>query len=186
MYSKIVNPQTGRKVLINGRLGRQILKNYVTILIGGFHPDLPTIPEELEEMGSSPTEEELLLEEETLQHESAAAKFDEILASRPIHQRQQVIPDQPIGDFFLHNPRGTPPTTDATAKFDEILQRRATETASGSLSHGLVLHPHVRRGATSSAGGGGGAGGGGSSGNHLSIPSEVHVCDAPQCSILGS
>ena len=35
MYSKIVNPQTGRKVSINGRLGRNILKKYLTVLNGG-------------------------------------------------------------------------------------------------------------------------------------------------------
>ena len=29
MYNKIVNPITGRKVLINGELGRKILKNYI-------------------------------------------------------------------------------------------------------------------------------------------------------------
>lgn len=35
MYSKIVNPKTGRQVSINGRLGRQILKNYLIVLNGG-------------------------------------------------------------------------------------------------------------------------------------------------------
>jgi len=34
-YSKIVNPKTGRKVSINGRIGREILKQYLTVLIGG-------------------------------------------------------------------------------------------------------------------------------------------------------
>ena len=35
MYSKIVNPQTGRKVFINGILGKSILKKYLTVLSGG-------------------------------------------------------------------------------------------------------------------------------------------------------
>ena len=33
MYNKIVNPKTGRKVNINGKIGRKILKNY--LIIGG-------------------------------------------------------------------------------------------------------------------------------------------------------
>ena len=35
MYSKIVNPSTGRKVNISSRLGRKILKNYLQVLKGG-------------------------------------------------------------------------------------------------------------------------------------------------------
>ena len=34
-YSKIVNPKTGRKVSTGGRIGREILKQYLTVLIGG-------------------------------------------------------------------------------------------------------------------------------------------------------
>ena len=34
-YSKIVNPKTGRKVSINGRIGREILKQYLNVLTGG-------------------------------------------------------------------------------------------------------------------------------------------------------
>jgi len=36
MYSTIVNPRTGRRVSITGRLGRQILRKYLTILSGGM------------------------------------------------------------------------------------------------------------------------------------------------------
>ena len=32
MYSKIVNPKTNRKVNINSKLGKNILKNYYSIL----------------------------------------------------------------------------------------------------------------------------------------------------------
>ena len=35
MYSKIVNPATGRKVSITGRLGKTILKKYFNVLNGG-------------------------------------------------------------------------------------------------------------------------------------------------------
>ena len=35
MYSKIVNPLTDRKVSINGKLGRSILRNYLNVLSGG-------------------------------------------------------------------------------------------------------------------------------------------------------
>jgi len=35
MYSKIINPITGRHVLITGKLGKTILKNYLTALRGG-------------------------------------------------------------------------------------------------------------------------------------------------------
>ena len=35
MYSKIVNPKTGRKVNINGSLGKSIIKNYLNFLKGG-------------------------------------------------------------------------------------------------------------------------------------------------------
>ena len=38
MYSKIVNPVTKRKVNINGKLGKKILANYVSILNGGASP----------------------------------------------------------------------------------------------------------------------------------------------------
>ena len=35
MYSKIENPLTGRRVSINGKLGRSILRNYLNVLNGG-------------------------------------------------------------------------------------------------------------------------------------------------------
>lgn len=35
MYSKIINPVTGRKVSIYGKLGKKILKNYLNNIIGG-------------------------------------------------------------------------------------------------------------------------------------------------------
>ena len=35
MYSKIVNPKTGRKVNINGGIGKKVLKNYLYFLKGG-------------------------------------------------------------------------------------------------------------------------------------------------------
>ena len=41
LYSKIVNPVTGRKVLVNSRLGKKILRQYLEILIGGAGPAIP-------------------------------------------------------------------------------------------------------------------------------------------------
>lgn len=35
MYSKITNPLTGRKVSINGKVGKNILRNYINVLVGG-------------------------------------------------------------------------------------------------------------------------------------------------------
>jgi hypothetical protein len=35
MYSKITNPKTGRKVDVNGRLGKNIVRNYLMVLNGG-------------------------------------------------------------------------------------------------------------------------------------------------------
>tara|TARA_B110000211_G_scaffold158151_1_gene179009 strand:+ start:3620 stop:3805 length:186 start_codon:yes stop_codon:yes gene_type:complete len=35
MYTKVVNPKTGRKVAITSRLGKQIIKNYLNYLRGG-------------------------------------------------------------------------------------------------------------------------------------------------------
>ena len=35
MYSKIINPKTGRKVYVKGKLGKQILKNYLLVMRGG-------------------------------------------------------------------------------------------------------------------------------------------------------
>ena len=35
MYSKITNPETGRKIYINGKLGKTILRNYLLVLKGG-------------------------------------------------------------------------------------------------------------------------------------------------------
>ena len=35
MYSKIVNPKTGRKVSVNSRKGKEIIRHYVTHLQGG-------------------------------------------------------------------------------------------------------------------------------------------------------
>ena len=35
MYSKIINPKTGRKVKVTGVLGRKILQNYLNYLNGG-------------------------------------------------------------------------------------------------------------------------------------------------------
>ena len=36
MYSKIINPKTGRKVSVKGRLGQIILRNYMKELSGKF------------------------------------------------------------------------------------------------------------------------------------------------------
>jgi len=38
-YSKIINPKTGRKVSVNGRLGKEILKQYINVLVGGVSPE---------------------------------------------------------------------------------------------------------------------------------------------------
>lgn len=35
MYSKITDPQTGKKISTDSKLGKKILKNYLTILEGG-------------------------------------------------------------------------------------------------------------------------------------------------------
>tara|TARA_B110000208_G_C11743521_1_gene420821 strand:- start:835 stop:1134 length:300 start_codon:yes stop_codon:yes gene_type:complete len=35
MYSKIINPKTGRKVNVNGRLGKSIIRNYIVFVNGG-------------------------------------------------------------------------------------------------------------------------------------------------------
>jgi len=43
MYSKIINPETGRTVNINGRLGKQILRNYVDTLNGGSSSRTPSL-----------------------------------------------------------------------------------------------------------------------------------------------
>ena len=39
MYSKITNPLTGRKVNINSKLGKKVLKNYLLQLKGGSNTD---------------------------------------------------------------------------------------------------------------------------------------------------
>ena len=41
MYSQITNPITGRKVAINGKLGKTILRNYINILMGGVGGQIP-------------------------------------------------------------------------------------------------------------------------------------------------
>jgi len=38
MYSKIANPKTGRMVSVNGKLGQEILRNYLNVLEGGMPP----------------------------------------------------------------------------------------------------------------------------------------------------
>jgi len=40
MYSKIVNPETGRKVSTKGKLGQSILRNYINLLGGKAPPPL--------------------------------------------------------------------------------------------------------------------------------------------------
>ena len=45
MYSKIVNPKTGRKVSITGRLGKTILRNYFNVLNGGSARDATLTPD---------------------------------------------------------------------------------------------------------------------------------------------
>lgn len=39
MYKKIVNPETGRKVSINNKIGKKILSNYINVLRGGKRID---------------------------------------------------------------------------------------------------------------------------------------------------
>jgi len=41
-YSKIINPKTGRKVSITGKLGQNILRNYIAVLRGGSIIGPPT------------------------------------------------------------------------------------------------------------------------------------------------
>jgi len=52
MYSKIVNPKTGRKVSVGGRLGRDILRRYLIVLRGGDGksqtPEEVCVPEKME------------------------------------------------------------------------------------------------------------------------------------------
>ena len=43
MYSKIINPETGRAVNVNGRLGKHILSNYINTLNGGSPPTQPSL-----------------------------------------------------------------------------------------------------------------------------------------------
>jgi hypothetical protein len=40
MYSKIVNPATGRKISINSKKGKAVLKNYINIVSGGGFTNL--------------------------------------------------------------------------------------------------------------------------------------------------
>ncbi len=50
MYSKIVNPKTGRRVSIKSRLGKKILRNYIQSLLymsGGNPPVMPLPPPNL-------------------------------------------------------------------------------------------------------------------------------------------
>ena len=44
MYSKIINPDTGLKVNIGSRLGKTILRNYLSVLSGGADPTPERIP----------------------------------------------------------------------------------------------------------------------------------------------
>ena len=53
MYDKIMNPKTGRKVNINGKLGRQILRNYLDVLQGGARNQLPNFA--IKSLSSLPT-----------------------------------------------------------------------------------------------------------------------------------
>ena len=39
MYSKITNPETGRKVNLFGKIGQQVLKNYINVMNGGACKD---------------------------------------------------------------------------------------------------------------------------------------------------
>ena len=43
MYSKIINPETGRSVLINGQLGKNILRTYLKVLEGGSGEGRPAL-----------------------------------------------------------------------------------------------------------------------------------------------
>tara|TARA_B110000211_G_scaffold210528_1_gene248681 strand:- start:8409 stop:8672 length:264 start_codon:yes stop_codon:yes gene_type:complete len=50
MYSKIVNPATGRKISINSKKGKAVLKNYINIVSGGSLANLkdnitPALPD---------------------------------------------------------------------------------------------------------------------------------------------
>ena len=40
MWNKIVNPETGRKVNINGIIGKRIIKNYFNNLYGGARKEI--------------------------------------------------------------------------------------------------------------------------------------------------
>ena len=40
MYSKIANPKTGRMVSVNGKLGQEILRNYLNVLRNSIKKDL--------------------------------------------------------------------------------------------------------------------------------------------------
>lgn len=46
MYSKIINPNTGRKVSVGSQLGREILRKYLLVLIGGASSESSDIMEE--------------------------------------------------------------------------------------------------------------------------------------------
>uniref|UniRef100_A0A6C0B630 Uncharacterized protein n=1 Tax=viral metagenome TaxID=1070528 RepID=A0A6C0B630_9ZZZZ len=42
MYSKIVNPKTGRKVSVTSRLGKSIIRKYLNVLSGGTKGHYPS------------------------------------------------------------------------------------------------------------------------------------------------
>lgn len=64
MYSKILNPESGRWVNIQGRIGKKVLKNYITVLIGGNKQKAhDEIYEEMRMLGLEPETIDLLAAE---------------------------------------------------------------------------------------------------------------------------
>tara|TARA_B110000977_G_scaffold138669_1_gene176116 strand:- start:520 stop:1044 length:525 start_codon:yes stop_codon:yes gene_type:complete len=103
MYTKVVNPKTGRKVAITSRLGKQIIKNYLNYLRGGESTggeelsaaqrykaqmtSIATMKGEVTKLETKVAELTAELDEKTVEAASAAKKVQEATEAKLICQR---------------------------------------------------------------------------------------------------
>ena len=90
MYSKIVNPATGRKVSISGKLGKQILQNYLNSLQYGGAPRKKSRLDDV--VPSSPLEKSLYQIQR--EQEERALKIASDARERELEKAASRVPDE--------------------------------------------------------------------------------------------
>ena len=155
MYSKIVNPETGRKISVTSQLGKKILRKYLNGLTGGATQDAERVR----------CEEDL--EAERRKYEILVANIEVLLHP---HAEGRVL-EEPDDPFSIHYRPTRDPADRTLAECKEELSAMQAKYASLVTTIDRALRTHAQ--SLPLPGGGGGAGGAGGAATKGTEPPAV-------------